>query len=319
VLLTALLPQLAGCAAPLRANDDLRRRLAQAFEMAGPSATGVLLQLLFEGRGEAEVRELAKDPDVTIAAHAAWEYHEMRKPPRGDQFDPRATPDQCAAVFGVLRDRLGWSPPLWWERAFSDISAEIDYGRPVVPEAEAARDLRLIYGTESTTVEEGAVAVKIAAAAGDILVYKLPFLCAVMKTASLLNEPRLCTAWVDDEQAFVAYYQRSYGDSFPLFRFTRHNGRGGPYGNGTALAWETTVWAEPRAFLGAPARAIEVVYRDGRVAVFGVGSFSRYLEVFDATTGKALWRFSSNFWHTDRRDLTNEEWQKLVSQFQPKT
>jgi hypothetical protein len=100
-------------------------------------------------------------------------------------------------------------------------------------------------------------------------------------------------ALINDKRSFIVLSDRG-GDAYPILCIDSKSG---------TLKWKAESWGfggdNLPLRLGSWSHEVKLVVTPKQLAIFGTGPHSCYLEAFDAETGAASLRFSTNSWYRD--------------------
>ncbi len=221
-------------------------------------------RVLFAGASDEQLARLAEDPESGVALQAAYELA-VRAP----------RPSQRAAfvrLFDLARKHAGVPVPPWWQDGLA--GGNLDGRRKAYPAGEGgARRIKKMPG--GVRYEEGRRSV----------VLSLPTDQAKFSQGGELG--------MDSDVALTrsrAFLAAAGGSPGVLYAFEMPAAR---------FEWQAEIWAYFRGRLslnGWIEHSIRIVANEDRVVVFGGGTVNAYLEVFEAKSGRNVFRFCSNYW-----------------------
>jgi hypothetical protein len=231
---------------------------------------------LFGHCKDAELAALRTSPDDTIALQAAWE--EVRRAGRGPQADG-GDQGRRSWFLGFLEGRARLRAPAWWRQDLLRWQAR-RHGRH--PYHWAGLDS--VYTSRGTALKrEGGKVVLVAGGASTVVPKGL------LKNGKDGRSYDNVSALVSGRRCYLAAHA-DLGFPYPLTSFDCASGK---------TVWQAEVWAvggwQSLGLISThPDMAVAVTEQDGRVIVFGSGSFAgSYVEAFRASDGTNLFRFGT--------------------------
>jgi hypothetical protein len=271
--------------------DDGRtdKRVEELRKRETPEALAEAYCVLFRDATDEELRQLTAHPNSGLALAAGWE-RVRRTVPVARQKNI-VCPDKCVLCrfLGLVEGRVQVPVPRVWCTA---VEAAKSYGCSSIqfPLLALQHDVEGGYrvpGVNCPVFPEGRVSVR---REGDRLLLTLN-----SRTWSLLDKgygrPPPVRALLAKDRLFVAVYI-SAPAPFHLYALDSSSGD---------VIWSTKVWAEGGFvdYTGVGSHEVEMQVQGNCVVVFGVAGGAMYIETFDTSTGKNMWRFGTGYFRFD--------------------
>lgn len=283
--------------------DDGDKELRQAAVQAkNSSEAGKALSRLFQDVDPEALRARMCDPNATIALRAAWQVSQS-----SNGLSGRCQPQR---FIGFLEGRAECTLPKRWEvrlvdvalREHSDLHDEaMESYLPKAPFLTKVNG-RIRYSPDHFKDSGFGIAVpsdttlRMQEDTTQIVIGQRTLLFRTELLQPLRSGPsgfdRL-RADLGPQVSYIAVYNQ-FGDAFPLLCLDSRSG---------TLLWQSVVWGLGAEKLGGKFGAwwhdLEFSRSEKAVSLFGDGGLGCYYERFDAATGNALGRFSTNNWDPD--------------------
>ncbi len=235
---------------------------------------------------------LKTDTNISIALQAAW-HQKIVATPNWSKSSERGwflTPNDAQRFFGFLEGRTGSTIPEWWqsESSFPDLRLLSDWeGEEFesLPKSCSPWEFRIESSITAEKVDDG---IKLASDNSSIIIPGK--LLTQLDDKDGLDQ---CKIYFIEGRAFVAFFS-DFGDPGPLICLDVKSNK---------VLWTSEMWALGKMEGGASggwATRLELQsskHRSNEIVIWGAGNFGNYVEAFDVETGKADFRFSTNYWH----------------------
>lgn len=292
------------------AEDDAEKErkklqtLRQAvIEANSASDAGKAFRDYFHQGGLSQLAE----PNTSIALQAAWHRRVVSNP----LGPPKSRPNPAVYLkyndaqrfFGFLEGRTGLEIPRWWQHGeqFPDLRRFGFYDRKEndpdgfvkLPEALNIPP-RWKFAVEKFVEAE--------VAGDDLRLIERKDRSVLLKQSllkSLSDKYQLgilhCEVRFLDNSVYLTFFD-PFGQSHPVVRID---------GKTNQVDWIAEVWAFgmiPDNYINVGSARVESLFvttsdQREKMVVWGRGEFGNFVEQFDAATGKADFRFSTNYWH----------------------
>jgi hypothetical protein len=317
------------CTAPSRADDDdepapepgrrppadevMEDEVDQSEEnprlrIAPSEATGLRYLRAIERGGDRQLREWAESDSIELSLMGYWQLL-REKTVRTDthllEIRDRAGEQR---FLGFLLAKTKLQPPEWWESAFVQPrwkSGEL-YGAafqeaqkgPEPLEGKKRPPWYRLRTPPGVVLRQEKSSDLVEAASGDRIAKITPEAFELASKHITFVE---CFQWDFDKDLTVIVFYSGIGHGALILGIEPDTGK---------IRWRNSVWAgavENLHLVGASGswhQYIELVRKDGQIAVFGEGVNNAWMETFDLNSGKNLYRFSTNLWNVqvpDRR------------------
>lgn len=290
LIAVALLCPLVVGGAPNEDRAALRAAVLMADSMV---AKAEAYKKLFQKVGRAGLAELRKDEDTGVALQAAWEL--SKKPAKRAKKHPLLVDDiyqsdELAKFVTFLKERTKAPVPDWWANDITFADAfpgkqhsfpEVGYGQKSPPKLREAK------ASKPGNIYEVSVGAELEFK-GDSMVYSAGKRAVEFPKEVFANADNSFTALMGAEHSIIACYPSNGGFSFRVAGFKDNGGK---------PVWKSVVWGAGRTILaGSAPHWVELTATKDAVFVFGGECAGMFVEAFDATTGKCLFRFCTGFW-----------------------
>lgn len=267
---------------------------------------------LFQNADLATLERLSKAPNLGISLQAYWRLNNVRVSKESAEPDGSAIsdavslngstrdPEYMGQFFGFFEGRTLVRPPVFWKEAVLSNDAVCDDRADNAAPHEGSSStsdwgpLKLASGTTAKRVGDKAVINM------WVLNDKIEFTLPANVLDNLPDPPdevaidRVCF-YHDDETTLLALYRSEWSGRFPLRCVESASGR---------MKWSAEVWGagdeQVPGGSGFRTHCVELSCDDRMAVVFGRATLGVYAEGFDLATGKALFRFASNYWNVWR-------------------
>jgi hypothetical protein len=239
---------------------------------------------LFSIAGTDGIYPLKFHPNDNISLHAAWEEARLTILRNEKNRDADSITHQALQRFvGFLEGRLRTSMPNWWENGFRRV--ETSEPGDVHPLVAQAQDLYCYhktgagYSASPNTVVVGPTEKPVLTIGSESV--SIP--PRILERKRALGGVGGISAAVDDHYWYITFHS-SVPYSHNLVCIEKKSGK---------VLWNNSVWGEGIAGYegGGHFHLVQVVPQAQRVLVFGGGAGFLYLQAFNKSDGKSLFRF----------------------------
>jgi hypothetical protein len=240
--------------------------------------------------------QLTKHDDRGTALRAAWEQATRRRVKTGDSWHIEAT--GVERFLGFAEGRLHVCLPDWWQRRILSVRID-DAGRTDFLRGEDAiyqkSDLGRFYCGRDLTVKRYRARVRLASGVASESIPYDRFL-KLVESATVIGPSDGLAASFSTDRWFLAIHSIVCGP-YRLVCLQRKTGR---------VLWTQDVWAggcpypmlsgmDSYDYLGWQFHWVGIVHKAQELFVFGIGAGAAYVEGFETSDGRTLFRFSTSF------------------------
>ena len=199
-------------------------------------------------------------------------------------------PVELAKFVTFLKERTKAPVPAWWANDITLVDVfpgknhafcNVGYGENSPSkrhEAKASKPGDIYEVSEGAELEFK----------GDSMVYTAGKRTVEFSKEVFANADNSFTALMEADRSIVACYPSNGGFGFQIASFKDKGGK---------PVWKSVVWGAGRTILaGSAPHWVELTATKDTVFVFGGECFGMFVEAFDATSGKCLFRFCTGFW-----------------------
>lgn len=268
-------------------HEGYAEQRAAVLAAQGDEARSSAYRKLFEMVSYRELAAMKHDPDLGIALQAAWEQARVgvpRQAKMAGRIDTVYSPETMGRFVEFLNEKVGTKPPAW----FKDGLLNTDYfpgqhhafGRSKVgPSYSASGSDREVNDGSLLTISGDKVTI---ARKGK----------SVDSTEKLVGLDRMSERVAVEcaDGLFLCAVHGNYSGGYP-YKLVALDEKSG------LQKWQADVWAARRGgSTGIGHHDVSMVVDEKAVTLFGMESHGAYVESFELSTGKPIFRFCTSYW-----------------------